>query len=97
MVPEGQPGKDQLFEITEDRFHRFALFRSGGWKQALQLTGLAVGQRWILPGIFEIICDPFQQKFAMLAEIFRAHIMAAECGVVGVLLSHDGSLARFSR
>jgi len=98
MVPMGDSREDQVSEVPENRVHRFTSRRPDIGKQALQFPRMATGQHQISSWILKIVSNPLQQVMAVAAEVFGQHVAASGFGVlnrVGVVLSHDGSLARF--
>jgi len=70
------------------------------WEAGFAIPPDGNGQHQISSWILKIVSNPLQQVMAVAAEVFGQHVAASGFGVlnrVGVVLSHDGSLARFSR
>ena len=73
MLPVGDARHQHLFEILEDRLHRFPLV---GWLErqpGRDLSRLHAGHDRILLGRFHIIGHPVDQRVAVIAEMLDIH------------------------
>ena len=92
MIPVAHPGQDQLFEVCQDSFHRFAFRRTGIGEQSLQFSKTTASCHLMLSGVFQIVRDPFDNVPPISAEIAGVHIWALVAIHTGIVFTHKGSL-----
>ena len=102
MVPVADPGQDDSLEVCQDRFHGFAFGRTCIGEQSLQFAGIATSSHLMLPGVLQVIRNPFDKISTVSAKLLRGHVPAV--GIVGInpvcqigfAFTHDGSIVRVS-
>ena len=100
MVPVADPGQDHSLEVCQDRFHGFAFDRTCVGEQSLEFAGLATSSHLMLPGVLQVIRNPFDKISTVSAKLRRGHVPAV--GIVGInpmfqvgfAFTHDGSIVR---
>ena len=100
MVPVADPGQDHFIEVGQDRFHGFAFLRTCIGEQSLQFAGIATSRHLMLPGVLQVIRNPFDQISTVSAKLLRGHVPAV--GIVGInpmfqigfAFTHDCNIVR---
>ena len=97
MVPVADPGQDDSLEVCQDRFHGFAFGRTSIGEQSVQFAGIATSSHLMLPGVLQVIRNPFDKISTVSAKLLRGHVPAVGINPVvwtGFVFTHDDSLVQ---
>src|SRR5580765_5610914 len=73
MVPVGEAGDEDAFEVGEDGAEGFGILRRLLWKRCGDVARLYAGEYRISIRVFEVIGDPVDQLVTMPAEVIGLH------------------------
>jgi len=75
MVPVSNAGNDKLAKILQDGFHGLAALRPALGQALREISGLDVGEHWIIPDIAHVIGDPIDGLMGRRAELLGRHLL----------------------
>ena len=74
MVPVCDARKENVFEVLKDVLKCRAFHRRSFWQCGAYFTGLAPGKHRIMVGSGEVLCDPIDERVAVLPKGFGIHV-----------------------